>query len=189
MRLKAIVRAYIKEIRPLAQDELDWFRSQLNLSEAVKYAGLAINRKGKRYHHQRRIPRGVLTQAEKILFANLEVIKQCSQFDELFDLIDVLLEPVDGIGELYVYDTVLRIGAKLNLSPVKIYLHGGTRQGARALGFDGKLKYIEPHDMPIEFQELEPREIEDVLCIFKSNLKRMKFVLTDEEIRCRSCYS
>jgi len=33
-------------------------------------------------------------------------------------------------------DTTLRIGAKLNLFPKKVYLHPGTRRSARALGLD-----------------------------------------------------
>jgi len=49
-------------------------------------------------------------------------------------LIDTALEPIPGLGELYVYDTTLRIGAKLNLFPDKVYLHAGTRLRERALG-------------------------------------------------------
>jgi hypothetical protein len=96
------------------------------------------------------------------------------------------LKPVDGIGELYIYDTALRIGAKLNLLPSRIYLHAGARVGARALGFAGRLKYIELRDLPKEFQKLEPHEIEDVLCIFKDKLKQMEFDISDEEIVRRS---
>lgn len=52
----------------------------------------------------------------------------------MFHLIDTALETIPGLGELYVYDTTLRIGAKLNLFPDKVYLHAGTRLGATALG-------------------------------------------------------
>ena len=51
-------------------------------------------------------------------------------------LIRAAVEPIPGIGELYVYDTSFRIGAKLNLFPTKVYLHAGTRRGVRALGLD-----------------------------------------------------
>ncbi len=189
MKLNVIVRSYIEKIRPRAQEELDWFRSQPSLYMAVKTAGLALNRKNKRYSHQRRIRKGVLSQAENILTSNLKAISQCANFDELFNLIDHLLRPVAGIGELYVYDTSLRIGAKLNLLPERIYLHAGTRDGAKALGFDGKSKFIELSDFSDEFHKLEPYEIEDVLCIFKDKLKQIDFVLTDKEFRERSCYS
>jgi hypothetical protein len=90
MKTKSIVRTYIEKIRPRAQPELEWFQSQPNLSAAIKCAGLAINSDGKRYSHQRRISREILTCAENILSANLKAIKQCADFDELFDLIDVL---------------------------------------------------------------------------------------------------
>ena len=186
MNLNAIVHTYVSKIKPLAQAEFDWFRSQPNLTMAIKYAGLAINSKGKRYSHQRRIKRGVLPQAEKILVTNLNILSRCSNFDELFDLIDTLLKPVDGIGDLYIYDTSLRIGAKLNLLPTKVYLHTGTREGAKALGFDGSVKSFEVSELPSEFQKLESYEIEDVLCIFKDKFKQMKFDLPDEEIRRRS---
>ena len=34
-----------------------------------------------------------------------------------------------------------RIGAKINLFPTKVYLHAGTRRGARALGLDDRAKH------------------------------------------------
>ncbi|MEW6241261.1 MAG: hypothetical protein AB1564_10685 [Chloroflexota bacterium] len=186
MNQKAIVRKYISSIRPLVQAELDWFKSQPSLSKAVKNAGLAINSEGKRYSHQRRIKRGLLPRVEKILSKNIKAIERCSSFDELFDLIDVLLMPVDGIEELYVYDTSLRIGAKLNLFPTKVYLHAGTRDGAKALGLNGKQKTVKPSDLPNDYHILKPHEIEDVLCIFKDELKQMQHGLTDKELKRRS---
>jgi predicted kinase len=78
--------------------------------------------------------------------------------------------PFDIIGELYVYDTALRIGAKLNLFPARVYLHAGTRQGARALGLDARADALDMADLPREFHVLKPYEVEDVLCIFKSEL-------------------
>jgi hypothetical protein len=186
MSQRAIIRKYISSIRPLAQAELDWFKSQPNLSKAITNAGLAINSKGKRYSHQRRIKRGLLPCVEKILSENIGAIRRCSNFDELFNLIEVLLMPIVGIGELYVYDTSLRISAKLNLLPQKVYLHAGTREGATVLGFDGKRKTIDLSELPNEYHKLEPHEIEDVLCIFKDELKQIQNELTDKELKRRS---
>ena len=90
------------------------------------------------------------------------------------------------MSEPKVYDTAFRIGAKLNKLPTKVYLHTGTREGAKALGFDGKVKSIGVYELQPEFQKLEPYEIEDILCIFKDKFKQMKFDLPDEEIRRRS---
>jgi len=170
MNYKAIVQIYIAQIRPRADDELNWFRQQSTLREAIRVAAPAINSKGKRYSHQRRLSKPVLETALTLLLENKTKIGQCKSFDELHTLLDRLLTPIKGIGELYVYDTALRIGSRLGVLPQKIYLHAGTCEGARALGFDGKIKALTVAQLPKELQQLEPHEIEDVLCIFKDKL-------------------
>ena len=171
MGIKAIVRNYLKNIRNQAQAELEWFRQQPDLNKAIEHASLAINSKGKRYGHQRRLKNEALEKARNAILAESKALEKCRSFDELFQLIDSRSRPIKGIGELYIYDTTLRIGAKLNLLPEKVYLHAGTREGAKALGLDEKSKAIDISLLPKELQYLEPHEIEDVLCIFKSELK------------------
>ena len=184
--LNAIVRAYISQIRPRAKEELDWFKQMPTLSVTIEHAALAINSIGKRYSHQRRLKKATLQRAKAILLANLRRIKQCRNFDELFTLIEVALQGTGGIGELYVYDTALRIGAKLNLLPRKVYLHAGTRVGARAIGFYGTARILRVSDLPKELQRLKPHEIEDTLCIFKSDLGQATFKSPDHVIIKRS---
>ncbi len=169
--LGAIVRTYIGKIRPRAQDELDWFQGQATLESALELAALATNRQGKRYHHQRRFRRSTLAQARHILLSNTVRIGKSETFDGLFRVVDGLLQSVPGIGELYVYDTALRIGAKLGLLPDQVYLHAGTRVGARELGLDTRATKLPMTLLPDEFRELAPWEIEDVLCIFKDELR------------------
>jgi hypothetical protein len=172
MKSEAIIRTYITQIRPRAKEELDWFRQQPTLREAIRLAALAVNSNGKRYSHQRRLHQTVLEQARDILLENEGAIEACrgQYFDDLFALLEQLLTPIKGLGELYVYDTALRIGAKVGLLPRRVYLHAGTRVGAKALGFDGKAKTIEVSQLPHWLRQLEPHEIEDVLCIFKDEL-------------------
>jgi len=184
--LKAIVRTYIAQIRPRAQAELDWFRKQLTLNSAIELAALAINSEGKRYCHQRRLKRENLERAKTVLLANSDFIRKCGSFDELFTLIEMTLQEIGGIGELYIYDTALRIGANLSLSPGKVYLHTGTRVGAKALGLDGKLKTLDIAALPIELHQLEPHEIEDVLCIFKSELSEETTGVSEKNISKQS---
>ncbi|MBI5302195.1 MAG: hypothetical protein HY868_08665 [Chloroflexi bacterium] len=186
MNLKAIVRVYTDRIRPRANEELDWFSQQSSLQSAIEYAALAINRNGKRYHHQRRLQKTTLEQSKQKLLTNARAIEQSKDFDDLFTLIDKILEPVWGIGELYVYDTALRIGAKLNLLPKAVYLHAGTRQGAKALGFDGKATTLNVSDLPADLQPLEPHEIEDVFCIFKDDLKKLNARAGEDAMTKRS---
>ena len=93
-------------------------------------AALAVNSRGKRYSHQRRLTKVALQRALDILLTQARTIRRAHDFSELFGLMDAALEPIPGLGELYVYDASLRIGAKLNLSSKKVYLHAGTRLGA-----------------------------------------------------------
>jgi hypothetical protein len=93
-----------------------------------------------------------------------------SSFDELFDLVEAIIRPIPKIGELAVYDTALRIGARFGLEPDKVYVHAGTRDGLKALGFSGRERIVELNDLPRPIRRLSAREAEDLLCIYKSQL-------------------
>jgi hypothetical protein len=165
--LEAIIAHYLANYSDNADGELRFYCQQPTLDDALENAALARLPSGKRAHHQRRLPASSLNAAWKAL-------KQCDfnvidDFHELFCLIDEKVRPIDGIGELYVYDTALRIGAFLHLAPDRIYLHAGVRVGARSLGFSGG-DFIVCSDLPAEFVVLEPHQIEDCLCIYKREL-------------------
>jgi hypothetical protein len=74
------------------------------------------------------------------------------------------------MGELVVYDTALRIGARFGLEPEKVYVHRGTRDGVRKLGLDARRETIEMDELPAPIRRLTPREAEDFLCIYKDTL-------------------
>jgi len=131
--LASIVRAYKARFRKRNQEELDSFASE-SVAGAVKRAGVAERPDGKRYDHQRRIPQDVLRlAAERLGRAKLN---RARDFDELHKLVTRAIGSIHGIGRLTVYDTALRIGAKLSLAPDRVYLHTGTRTGARKLGLN-----------------------------------------------------
>lgn len=73
-----------------------------------------------------------------------------------------------GIADLTIYDITHRIGAYLGKGPRVVYLHRGTAEGARHLGFRGTT--LDPKLLPTAFSKLTPAEIEDCLCIYKSDL-------------------
>jgi len=47
------------------------------------------------------------------------------------------------------------MGAKLNLFPTWVYLHAGTREGARALGLDARADALYMADLPRKFHALK----------------------------------
>jgi hypothetical protein len=80
---------------------------------------------------------------------------------------------IDGVGELAIYDTAHRLGAYCDLSPDHVYLHAGTRDGARFLGLAYRAAKLSKKVLPKEFQKLRAEQTEDCLCMFKSQLQRL----------------
>src|SRR5262249_51982407 len=98
-------------------------------------------------------------------------VRRCQTFGELLELVGHAVGRISGIGELTIYDTALRIGGKLGLEPDVVYLHAGTREGARVFGLDGAS--VPLSKFPPAFRGLKPREVEDCLCIYKRDLARI----------------
>lgn len=168
MNFKTIIRHYIANYRPLKQAELDWFRRQLSLEAAINMAAKAENERGLRYSHQYRITQKAMQEANRLLLENHDELKRCKSFHDLWSLIKSILGAVSGLGELYIYDTSLRLGAYLGLLPDRVYLHAGTRAGAKAFGISSRHnEWIEVDELPSPLRELPCYEVEDILCIYK----------------------
>lgn len=169
--LDAIVRHYIRHHRERAKAEMDYFAGLPSITEAKRRAGRAERPDGKRHGHQTRLTRAALRQASDVL-ARLNV-RRCKSFAALHELLEETIGEIPGIGELMVYDTALRLGAKLGLSPRRVYLHAGTRDGAVALGFGRDAHSAGMDELPAAFRRLHPREVEDCLCIYKDRLRAL----------------
>jgi len=170
--LRGMVRSYTLHKRRRAQEELDSFRKQ-QFEEALERAALAQDPCGKRLSHQRRIAPAVLQRARNILRDAAGELRTKGSFENLHNSIKGLLDGVSGLGELYCYDTALRIAANLGdrVLPKRVYLHRGTRDGTRALGLDWRADSLDPHALQKELTVLEPYEMEDFLCIYKAWLR------------------
>jgi len=170
MDIRAVVAHYKVRHRSRATQELDSFRQEKTLADAVARAARASKPDGSRYSHQWRLKPEDLERAAKKLETRLAAIERAQNFGILWEAIRSAVSHLAGLGELYVYDTSLRIGAKKETLPARIYLHAGTRDGAKALGIDIKgRKVIDRFELPLALQDLQPHEIEDVLCIYKAH--------------------
>lgn len=169
-----LIRHYRKHHRPRTVDELQFFGTMPSFELAVHHAALAIDGRGKRFGHQCRIPPAPLKRAKMLLEAAASRLKECKTFHELHSLLLQLLGGVRGLGELYCYDTALRLGASRGHAPEFIYLHRGTRWGAKALGLDSSASYIALHRLPAPLRELPPHEAEDFLCIYREHFRNVK---------------
>lgn len=172
--LRGMLREYIECYRPRARRERSRFKRFSSLEKAIETAALAIDRDGKRSSHHRRRTAAQLSLGKSALIAALPDLRRCQNFDQLHNRVRKATKPIKGLGGLYTYDTAHLIGAHLRLSPKRVYLHSGTRKGARALGFSGGLSYLMPSQLPAQLKALKPYEMEDFLCIYERPLARLK---------------
>jgi len=163
-----VVTWYIRDYRTCAREELAFYRGQPTLNSAIHVGALAIRRDGTRHPHQWRRSLSTLEAArEQLLHAGL---RRCRTFEQLYSTVRDAIEGIPDIGALTVYDTAQRIGAFLGLEPDVVYLHCGTRDGARALGLAARGETLSPDVLPAAFRRLRPYEVEDCLCIYKREL-------------------
>lgn len=138
----------------------------------MRLAAMCRTPEDKRHPHQRRLPEKVLQAAHSRL--SKTDLQSCDTFEELHDRIEAAIRPIPNVGPLTVYDIALRLGAYLRLEPERIYLHSGTKVGARMLGVKRWIATLGRQDLPEAFRILKPREIEDCLCIYKDELRRLR---------------
>ncbi len=162
-----------------SNEALKYYASLPDWETALEEAGrFRFNASGRCHDHQYRIYRIVKEQFLDDLRENSAEIQNSANFEELYDNIERFCKK-NGIGELAVYDTALRLGAFLekhkggSFKPHEVFLHNGAMKGAMVL-FGRKLLARPCSRMPLsEFAELFPNkeawEVEEILCIYKDN--------------------
>ncbi len=160
--------AYIRDYRQRAGRELRFFKAQRSLPDVVSRAAMCELPSGKRHPHQYRIPRESLEEARRRLLGT--DLAGCQSFDELHDRIEETIGDIHMVGPLVTYDIAHRIGAYIELEPTRVYLHSGTRDGARTLGLGRGRKTLEVSELPRAFHRLSAAENEDCLCIYKREI-------------------
>lgn len=172
MSINWCVNRYIEKFREAAREEMLFYSGQKTLMSAVSVSARGITKENVKHPHQYRIPKEVLKTAEQRLIGAINHFDEIDDFDKLHSIVSDLITPISGIGQLTVYDITQRIGAFLGVEPKVIYLHAGTRVGAKALGFSGNS--VTKQELPAAFSRLSPGEIEDCLCIFKNSFGQNK---------------
>lgn len=89
-------------------------------------------------------------------------------FERLLDRIEAAGAGFHGVGELVCYGTADRLALRLGCEPLVVYLHSGTRIGARQLvaGLRKSTRSIPVSSLPGALAEVTTREAEDILCIY-----------------------
>ena len=164
-KLEQLVAHYLRCFAPCRQADQERFAKMPDLATAIRNASLARRADGKCESHQRRVGLTRLKHFERSLRQVHDVIAQCRTFRDLHTVVSE--KRIDGIGPLTVYDTAVRIGAFLRVAPENVYLHTGTRKGAKMLGLIASSGCVEPEELPPPLRRLSPDDVENFLCIFK----------------------
>ncbi|ELB2831610.1 hypothetical protein QNE33_004749 [Vibrio alginolyticus] len=171
-------------------DYLTFYKTLPNLEEVVRHSCFGVfefNYHGVTYRirhpHQQHYKtangedRGIevskLNDMSTKLLKNVTVISQTESFDDIYEI--VKKEKISGFGTLAIYDTSVRIGSYLNISPNHVYLHAGAQQGMSNLedkalvasGASEKAK-VPVAELPEALKKLHPIQIENFLCLYKS---------------------
>lgn len=165
--LKKIIGEYKKLKEEHPDLYIKYCLQQNSLKDAIKIAAQSVNHLNKIHSHQHRVGRNKLNAFAVELVSHELEFKKANNFDEIHKIISKII--MRGIGALTRYDIALRIGAKKEVFPDKIYLHAGTRVGAEKLL--GKLKgreFIYKNELPdaLKNSDLNSSELEDILCCY-----------------------
>jgi len=159
---------YIKRFRSSARKEKRFYAS-LPLADRVRKAALGDTASGGRHRHQWHMKLVLLKRFASKLALRRRQIAGVRSFSELLEIVGS--SRLKGVGELTVYDTAVRIGAGLGIEPTEVYLHAGTRIGARSLGWKVNRASIPRTEIPPELGSLSASEIEDLLCIYAADFQ------------------
>jgi len=166
---------FIKARRGKPHDRLlEFIKDQKSLKKVIEIACLSTDENGKRHRHQNRISKNNLLEFYDNVKKQINKIRNVNDFDEL--ILIIRDQRIVGIGELTIYDVAHRIGLFLNILPDKIYLHCGTRTGAKLILGKISTKTILKSDLPepLKSSDLECWELEDLFCIRKKVFKVYK---------------
>lgn len=163
--LAKLIEHYKQRFGPRMTADRKFMKQSTSLAQALDRAANARASDGKMQSHQRRIGAVTLRRWHIRLKRRLKAIRACRSFDELHDLLLSLRVP--RVGQLAVYDASVRLGHYLNLQPKTVYLHAGTRTGARNLGLGPHGKTLAMRDLPAPLRRLGADHVENFLCIYK----------------------
>jgi len=145
-----------------------------SLEEAIQIACRSVTASHGIHGHQKRVPKFARKEMERRLLEQKSEVENAKDFHHLHGLVKMTSREVHGAGNLFCYDIALRIGdAWLKLSPEAVYLHAGTRDGAKALGITGNVVPLSSFPLPI--QRLTPAQAEAFLCVYKKKIESLRF--------------
>ncbi|MCU0321323.1 MAG: hypothetical protein MUE72_02840 [Chitinophagaceae bacterium] len=165
MSLKKDVADYKKLSLPLLEKMKEYYE-KLTLPSAIQNAAKGIDYHGKVNSHQWRVKIVNREEGANKLAIQEEEISNCKTFEQVFVIVEEVRKNTNGLGNLWSYDTALRISFNKHLYPKKVYIQAGVVKGLKKLGMAiPDSRSLEKNKFSSELQILEPYQIEGFLCV------------------------
>lgn len=148
-----------------------------NINETIEKAAKAIDptNDNKMFSHQRRVGFKVANRGYELLKQREDDLRSCQSFEEILAITDEVSKQIFRLGQLWSYDTAIRIGFQKKVYPKNVYLQAGVLKGYKKIfNRNPKDRFEEKNKFPKELQILEPYEIENFLCIWGNNKQKNK---------------
>jgi hypothetical protein len=171
MSLQQRVDDFIAERNLEYLDKTEAHYRRLSIAEAIYDAANAItsNRKKMVFHsHQNRIGKNVCMRGFEELIRHETEISNAQSFEEIFAITELVKNSIPKLGNLWSYDTALRIGFNKGLLPKDVYIQAGVIKGAIKVLNIRKIseRYLPLSRFPLELQSLPAHQLEFFLCQF-----------------------
>ncbi|WP_127105710.1 hypothetical protein [Pararhodobacter zhoushanensis] len=176
--LDALIIGYLSHHRPKLRSHLAHYSSAPDIREAIARASRAdFEGPNIKHPHQYRLPKTAITSVFDKLSANELILQDATDFLQLYGIVSKAIGGVPDVGPLMIYDTALRIGAFLKVSPNDVFVQRGALGGAknffvhiRKKPRKIKVRYLPSSDFLPELARLSPHEIENFLCVCEDEL-------------------
>lgn len=180
--LAGIVSAFERCDMEYHKRERAHYAAEDTLENRIRKAGRSVGHEGKFCPHQWRIGRARLELVieQRLLPAAGRLDRAAQQnFTSLHSTVCKVLNGFPRVGQLFYYDFSERFGGFYKTRPQVVYLHCGTRIGAKTLADKGYLKKIQDDTLsisalPQELQRLTAADIESLLCIYCDEIGQLQ---------------
>lgn len=179
MTLNKAIKRY-KTVDCIHLKEIEKYYKNLSQSDAISQATLGqspkFNGKINMDSHQRRVGAKVCKAGldELLRIDKINPIAKCKSFEDVFKITEQVRKKTFRLGDLWSYDTALRIGFNLGVYPKEVYVQAGVIRGVnKALKGKIQMKRSLPlATFPKMIQQLKPHEVENFLCIWGKGKKK-----------------
>jgi len=169
MSLRSEIAVYRRNDLRLLHNHKKFYEG-LELKDAITYAASGLNANGRINSHQRRLGVNTLRKSAEIIESLYPAIQKSTSFAEIFEITEAVKSEKKGLGDLWSYDTALRIAFNRGEKyyPQSVFIQQIVIKGIKKLFPKMTInnRSLPSSAFPKAIQQLQPYEIENFLCVW-----------------------